>query len=106
MINDSSIELVRELKSLYQRHIDSFVFSDYLNDENRINELFEKLIELVEYSNFERTEDWEEECREALKLNDRLVDIIRDRKVLMSRTRQVNYSSNAAIESYYFDQKR
>lgn len=106
MINDSSIELVRELKSLYQRHIDSFVFSDYLNDETRINKLFEKLSCLVECPNFERTEVWEEECREALKLNDRLVDIIRDRKVLMSRTRQVNYNSNAANESYYFDQKR
>lgn len=101
----SALEILRQVKGLYEKHINSFNVSSYMGDMEKIEALFQKLNHKDISDEVDDLDEWKTLCSQVYELNVKLTDIISLKKVAMNRSRNVSYPVRNNYDAFYIDQK-
>lgn len=105
MMEYSALDILRQLKSVYEKHINSFNVSSYMDDMEKIELLFQRLNHKNILDEVDDLDEWKSLCAQVYELNVRLTDIISLKKVAMNRSRNVSYPVRNNYDAFYIDQK-
>ncbi|MEC0207173.1 hypothetical protein P4H39_31680 [Paenibacillus lautus] len=106
MREKTAFEILRNLKELYEKHINRFTVSSYMDDMEQIEMLFQKLTHLDISDEIHNSEEWKVLCSQVYEMNIKLTDIVSRKKIAMNRSKNVDYtSSRNNYDAFYIDQK-
>lgn len=101
----TAFEILRNIKELYAKHINSFTVSSYMDDMEKIEFLFQKLTHLDISDEIHSSGEWKVLCSQVYELNIKLTDIITRKKIAMNRSKNTDYTSRNNYDAFYIDQK-
>lgn len=101
----TAIEILRNVKELYEKHINGFTVSSYMDDMEKIEMLFQKLTHQDISDEIHNSEEWKILCSQVYELNIKLTDIISQKKMAMNRSKNLDYTLRNNYDAFYIDQK-